>query len=83
MAVKIRLSRVGKKNVPSYRIAVVDERKKRDGSVIEYIGQYNPKATTNGFNVNRDRVNYWIGTGAQTTRVIAQLLKRTAPAATK
>ena len=80
MAVKIRLSRVGKKNVPSYRIAVVYERKKRDGSVIEYIGQYNPKAVTGGFTVNRDRVNYWIGTGAQTTRVIAQLLKRTAAA---
>ena len=77
MAVKIRLSRVGKKNVPAYRVAVVDERKKRDGSVIEFVGQYNPK-TQNGFTVNRDRINYWIGTGAQTTRVIAQLLKRTA-----
>lgn len=76
MAVKIRLSRVGKKKVPCYRIAVVDERKKRDGSVIEFIGQYNPK-TVNGFTVNRDRVNYWIGTGAQPTRVISQLLKRT------
>lgn len=75
MAVKIRLSRFGKKKTPFYRIAVVDERKKRDGSVIEFVGQYNPKKDSD-LVVKRERVQYWIDNGAQTTRVVSHILKR-------
>lgn len=76
MAVKIRLSRFGKKKTPLYRIAVVDERKKRDGSVIEFVGQYDPKKGP-GTVLKRERIGYWLAQGAQPTRVVSQILKRT------
>ena len=75
MAVKIRLSRFGKTKNPHYRVCVVDERKKRDGAVIEYLGQYTPKKAEGTFSVKKDRIEYWISKGAQPTRVIATLLK--------
>ncbi|MCB0308960.1 MAG: 30S ribosomal protein S16 [Bdellovibrionales bacterium] len=75
MAVKIRLSRFGKKNVPYYRIAVVDERKKRDGSVIEYIGRYNPKKKAEAV-LDQVRVKYWMDHGAQPTAVVSGIIKR-------
>lgn len=75
MSVKIRLSRFGKKKTPHYRVCVVDERKKRDGSVIEFIGQYDPKKKEGGFAVKKDRAEYWISKGAQPTRVVSHLLR--------
>ncbi len=76
MAVKIRLRRVGTKNVPVYRIVVADQRSPRDGRFIENIGTYNPQKAENNFTVNLDRANHWISKGAQPSDTVRSLLKR-------
>ena len=77
MAVKIRLQRVGAKNNPFYRVVVVDERAKRDGSVIENLGQYQQvTGAATQFTVKEDRVLDWLKKGAQPTLTISQLLKK-------
>lgn len=77
MAVKIRLKRLGKIRVPQYRVVVVDERKKRDGRVIEEIGLYRPKEDPSFIQITSDRAQYWLGVGAQPSDAVAKLLKIT------
>ena len=77
MSVKIRLKRLGKVRVPQYRIVIVDSRKKRDGKVIEEIGKYHPKEDPSYISVVSDRVQYWLGVGAQPSDAVAKLLKIT------
>lgn len=77
MAVKIRLKRLGKIRVPQYRIVVVDSRTKRDGRVIEEIGQYRPKEDPSFIQVTSDRVQHWLSVGAQPTEAVAAILKVT------
>ncbi len=74
MAVKIRLKRLGKVRVPQYRIVVVDSRKKRDGRVIEEIGKYHPKEDPSYIDVVSERVQYWLGVGAQPSDAVAKIL---------
>ena len=76
MAVKIRLQRVGKKKNPFYRIVAVDNRKKRDGEVIENLGQYQPISSDVQFKVDENRVIEWLKKGAQPTGTIESLLKK-------
>ncbi len=59
----IRLTRMGRKKKPFYRIAVTDSRKRRDGGWIELIGYYNP--LTKEQKIDEERLNYWLGVGAQ------------------
>ncbi len=59
----IRLTRMGRKKQPFYRVAVTDSRKRRDGGWIELIGWYNPM--TKEQKIDEERLNYWIGVGAQ------------------
>lgn len=61
----IRLTRMGRKKQPFYRIVVTDSRKPRDGGWIEKIGHYNPMVSPAVINFDEERLNYWIGTGAQ------------------
>ena len=77
MAVKIRLKRMGKVRVPQYRIVVVDSRKKRDGRVLEEIGKYHPKEEPSYIDVTSERVQYWLGVGAQPTEAVEVILKIT------
>lgn len=77
MAVKIRLKRLGKIRVPQYRIVVVDSRTKRDGRVIEEIGQYRPKEEPSFIQVTSDRAQYWLGVGAQPSEAVEAILKVT------
>jgi len=77
VAVKIRLKRLGKIRVPQYRIVVVDSRTKRDGRVIEEIGQYRPKEDPSFIQVTSDRAQYWLGVGAQPSEAVAAILKVT------
>jgi small subunit ribosomal protein S16 len=77
VAVKIRLKRLGKVRVPQYRIVVVDSRKKRDGRVLEEIGQYRPKEEPSYIEVTSDRAQYWLGVGAQPTEAVARILEIT------
>ena len=72
MAVKMRLTRLGTKKAPTYRIVICDARKARDGEYIENVGHYNPR--TKECVLNAERVNYWIGTGVQPTETVKSLL---------
>lgn len=75
MAVKIRLSRLGKKNAPQYRIVAVDSRAKRDGKCIECLGTYDPKEHIL-VQFHEDRVADWISKGAVLTDVVRKLRKQ-------
>lgn len=77
MAVKIRLKRLGKLRTPHYRIVVADSRKKRDGRVIEEIGRYIPTENPSFIEVDSERVQYWLGVGAQPTEQVEVILKLT------
>ena len=76
MAVRIRLRRVGTKNVPCYRIVVADGRSPRDGRFIENIGTYDPKNQKREYTINIERAKYWIQKGAQPSETVRSLLKR-------
>jgi small subunit ribosomal protein S16 len=76
VAVKIRLRRVGTKNVPRYRIVVADTRSPRDGRFIENIGTYNPEQTDNNFRIDLDRAAHWIQRGAQPSETVRSILKK-------
>ncbi len=77
MATKIKLQRLGKMREPHYRIVVADARTKRDGRVIEAIGQYHPKSDPSIINVDAERAEYWLGVGAQPTEPVLAILKVT------
>ena len=77
MATKIRLKRFGKIRTPHYRVVVMDSRTKRDGRAIEEIGQYHPKSDPSVIEIDSERVQYWLGVGAQPTEAVVALLKRT------
>ncbi|EYT65753.1 MULTISPECIES: 30S ribosomal protein S16 [Curtobacterium] len=77
MAVKIRLKRLGKIRAPYYRIVVADSRTKRDGRVLEEIGQYHPTEEPSVIKIESERALYWLGVGAQPTEQVAALLKLT------
>lgn len=76
MAVKIRLQRVGTKKKPFYRVVAVDERKKRDGGVIEQVGRYQPIVEGEQFFIDEDKVLKWLNQGAQPTNTILYQLKK-------
>ena len=77
MAVKIRLKRMGKIHAPFYRVVVMNSRTKRDGRAIEEIGKYHPTHEPSIIEINSERVQYWLGVGAQPTEQVAALLKIT------
>jgi small subunit ribosomal protein S16 len=78
VAVKIRLKKTGRKNRPSYRIVAMDAHAKRDGEELEVLGHYDPRAADKEKQValDRDRVQYWLGVGAQPTDTVAGMFKR-------
>lgn len=75
MAVKIRLSRFGKKHQPSYRIIAVDESKKRDGKYLENLGFYNPMIKPPIVKINKERYDHWLSVGAKPTEAVKKLIK--------
>ncbi|WP_006242164.1 30S ribosomal protein S16 [Mycolicibacterium tusciae] len=77
MAVKIKLTRLGKIRNPQYRIAVADARTRRDGRSIEVIGRYHPKEDPSLIEIDSERAQYWLGVGAQPTEPVLALLKIT------
>lgn len=77
MAVKIKLTRIGKIRNPQYRIAVADARNRRDGRAIEIIGRYHPKQEPSFIEINSERAQYWLSVGAQPTEPVLALLKIT------
>ena len=77
MAVKIKLTRLGKIRNPQYRVVVADARTRRDGRAIETIGLYRPKEEPSFIQIDSERAQYWLGVGAQPTEAVEQLLKIT------
>ncbi|MCD8332253.1 MAG: 30S ribosomal protein S16 [Oscillospiraceae bacterium] len=76
MMVKIRLRRMGAKKSPFYRIVVADSRYPRDGRFIEEIGTYDPRVNPAAIQVDAERAQAWIKTGAQPTETVKALLKK-------
>jgi len=74
MSVKIRLTRLGDKHTPFYRLVAADSRCARDGKVIENLGTYNPMKTPSEVKINAERVKYWLGVGAIPTETAKELL---------
>jgi len=77
MAVKIRLKRVGKKNQPSYRIVVADERESRDGSTIAELGHYNPLTEPGAVTLDVEAALAWLRKGAQPSPAARRVLAQT------
>ncbi len=74
MSVKIRLSRVGRKKTPIYRIVVADSRSPRDGRVIENIGRYDPREEPSLIEIDETKAREWLDKGAQPSETVAKLL---------
>ncbi len=77
MSLKIRLSRVGAKRQPYYRLVVTDSRSPRDGRFIEKVGTYNPRVAHDHKErlvIKEDRIKHWLGIGAQPTERVARFL---------
>jgi len=75
MAVRIRLTRTGKKKQPSYRVVVADGRAPRDGRYIEQIGRYDPRQEPSVVVINQERASYWLQNGAQPSEPVRRLLQ--------
>ncbi len=75
MAVKIRLTRVGSKKNPIYRVVVADSRSPRDGRFIEIVGRYNPQTDPSTIDLNSEKIQDWISKGAQPSDSVRRLMK--------
>ena len=76
MAVKLRLTRIGAKKNPYYRVVVADSRYPRDGRFIEVIGTYNPMTEPAEIKIDAEKAQNWIKNGAQPTETVKVLLKK-------
>jgi small subunit ribosomal protein S16 len=76
MAVKIRLTRTGRKKLPSYRVVVADSRAPRDGRYIVKVGTYDPKENPPRFLVDEQLTLKWLHRGAQPTETVRSLLRK-------
>jgi small subunit ribosomal protein S16 len=75
MAVRMRLTRVGSKKNPIYRVVVADSRSPRDGKFIEIVGRYNPQHEPSLIELDEQKVKDWLSKGAQPSDSVARLLK--------
>ena len=76
MAVRIRLTRVGAKKQPTYRLVVADSRSARDSRAIDTLGHYNPRTEPIELNVDADKAKEWLAKGAQPSDTVVRLFKR-------
>jgi small subunit ribosomal protein S16 len=75
MAVRLRLTRVGSRKNPIWRVVVADQRSPRDGRVIETIGRYNAQTDPSEIVLDEDRVRHWLARGAQPTETVRRLMR--------
>jgi len=71
----MRLTRVGSKKNPIYRVVVADSRSPRDGRFLDIVGQYNPQPNPSLIEFNEDKVKDWLGKGAKPSEAVGRLLK--------
>ena len=72
----IRLARVGGRKQPHYRVVVIEKDRARNGRSVEVVGTYNPRTNPATVNLKRDRIDYWVGTGAQLSDRVAKLVAK-------
>jgi len=75
MAVKLRLTRVGSKKNPIYRVVAADERSPRDGKFLDIVGRYNPQTDPSTIELDEAKVKDWLAKGAQPSDAVRKLLK--------
>jgi small subunit ribosomal protein S16 len=75
MAIKLRLTRVGSKKNPIYRVVAADSRSPRDGKFLEIVGRYNPQTHPSTIDLDDEKIRGWLGKGAQPTEAVARLIK--------
>jgi small subunit ribosomal protein S16 len=75
MAVKLRLTRIGSKKNPIYRVVAADSRSPRDGKFIEILGRYNPQSEPSLIELDEEKVKSWLQKGAQPSETVSRLLK--------
>jgi small subunit ribosomal protein S16 len=75
LAVKLRLTRVGSKKNPVYRVVAADSRSPRDGKFLEIVGRYNPQTDPSTIELDEDKVKDWLSKGAQPSETVRRLLK--------
>ena len=75
MAVRLRLTRVGARNNPIWRVVAADKRSPRDGRFLEVLGQYNPQTDPSTIDLDEERVRDWLARGAQPSGTVKRLLK--------
>ena len=74
--VTMRLSRIGSKKRPFYRIVVIEKRRARNGRFLEVVGQYNPIATPAQVEINAERAQYWLSKGAAPSETVRSILRK-------
>jgi small subunit ribosomal protein S16 len=74
--VTIRLSRIGSKKRPYYRIVVIDKRRAQNGRFLEVVGQYNPIANPVQLEINAERAQYWLSKGAEPSETVRSILRK-------
>ena len=77
----IRLSRVGARKQPLYRIVVIEKERARNGLPVEVVGTYNPRTNPGTIDIKRDRVDYWVSKGAQMSERVGKIVKHAPVAA--
>jgi small subunit ribosomal protein S16 len=75
MSVRVRLTRVGGKKNPIWRVVVADQRSPRDGRVIETIGRYNAQTEPSEITLDKERLQYWLDRGAQPSHTVKKLMR--------
>jgi small subunit ribosomal protein S16 len=75
----IRLSRVGARKQPYYRVVVIEKERARDGRSVETVGTYNPRTNPATVELKRDRIDHWVSKGAQMSPTVARLVQRYTP----
>ncbi|MEL7640724.1 MAG: 30S ribosomal protein S16 [Solidesulfovibrio sp.] len=76
MAMKLRLTRMGSKKRPFYRIVAMDSANRRDGRALEYLGHYNPMVDPAEIKVDSEKVRFWLERGAKPTDTVRALLQK-------
>lgn len=74
--VAMRLTRIGSKKRPYYRIVVIDKRRARNGRFLEVLGQYNPIASPAQIEINSERAQYWLSKGAEPSETVRSILRK-------
>ncbi len=75
MSVRLRLTRIGGKKDPVWRVVVADQRSPRDGRVLEIVGHYNAQTNPSTIKVDEDKIREWLSRGAQPTPTVRKILR--------